>query len=79
MCCQVHIADVVDVIADLMEERPRPKLRGRAGMAAAQEQARLGWADVRQRLADRFEAPFEDLCVRLPQGDGAIGIFITSE
>jgi hypothetical protein len=77
----VHIVDVVDVIADLMEERPRRPHRMSLAKAAAhkEELGRLGWADVRQRLADRFEVPFEDLCVRLPTGDGAIGIFITSE
>lgn len=80
LCVQVRVSDVVDVLADLMEERPRPK-RGppaAAGGGVVQEQSRMGWADVRQRLAARFEAPFEDLCVRLPPRDAGMGVFITS-
>jgi hypothetical protein len=65
---------VVDVIADLMEER-KPNRRG--GAAAQQQQ--LSWADVRQRLEARFELPFDDLCVRLPPGGSGMGMFITSE
>lgn len=66
------MTDVVDVIADLMEEN-RPQ-RGRA----ASQQTRMNWGDVRQRLETLHGAPFEDLCVRLPQGDSGMGIYITS-
>lgn len=66
--CQVFISDVVDVIADCMEER-RPKRN--------QQQSKMTWEDVRLRLVARFEVPFEDLCVRLPPGEGGLGIFIT--
>jgi hypothetical protein len=68
---------VVDVIADLMEER-KPSRPGRRG-GAQQEQSQLSWAEVRQRLEARFGLPFEDLCVRLPQGGSGMGMFITSE
>lgn len=71
---QVYMTDVVDTIADLMEQRPRP----RGGRQQQQDQGRVGWHDVRQRLELKFGAPFEDLCVRLPEGDKGMGIFITS-
>jgi hypothetical protein len=71
---QVRMIDVIDVIADLMEERPR-----HARQEQRQEQSRLSWPAVRQRLETKFSAPFEDLCVRLPDGDRGLGIYITSE
>lgn len=33
---------------------------------------RIDWATVKQKLADKHEAPFEDLCVRLPHSMGPI-------
>lgn len=70
------MADVIDIIGDIMEERPRHPSRHHE---QRQEQSRLSWPDVRQRLETKYSAPFEDLCVRLPDGDRGLGIFITSE
>jgi hypothetical protein len=73
---QVNMTDVIDVVADLMKERPRHAARRQE---QRHEQSRLSWPDVRQRLEMKFSAPFEDLCVRLPDGDRGLGIYITSE
>lgn len=72
---QVTIADVIDTFADLMDEN-----RPRRGRAAREEGAHMNWADVRQRLQERFGVDdFADLCVRLPTGQGTgMGMFITS-
>ncbi len=71
MCLQV-----VDAIANVMESRPRPSSRrGGVGHQAGQK---ISWADVRVWLEAMFQVPFDDLCVRLPPGDG-MGIFISSE
>lgn len=72
------MSDVIDAVADCMEARPRPpsKYSGRQ-QQQQQQQAKMSWQDVRQRMQEKLGLPFEELCVRLPQGEGGLGIFIT--